>query len=96
VVDLFLSLNLLKAKSSSIGKALNLSDHLSRPGLLLLCQHYGIYGALHGEYYEIQEDENRDKFPESFGINHPGRHKPLPYFCDHCAAATPPSKGGET
>ena len=29
-------------------------------------------------------------------INHPGRYQPLQYFDYHCAAATPPSKGGET
>jgi hypothetical protein len=29
-------------------------------------------------------------------INHPGRNKYLQYFDYHCAAATPPSKGGET
>ena len=29
-------------------------------------------------------------------INHPGRYHPLQYFDYHCAAATPPSKGGET
>ncbi len=29
-------------------------------------------------------------------INHPGRNKALQYFDNHCAAATPPSKGGET
>jgi very-short-patch-repair endonuclease len=36
-------------------------------------------GDPHGEYH----------------INHPGRHEPLQYFNYHCAAATPPSKGGE-
>jgi len=36
-------------------------------------------GAPHGEYH----------------INHPGRNHPLQYFGYHCAAATPPSKGGE-
>jgi hypothetical protein len=29
-------------------------------------------------------------------INHPGRNKPLQYINYLCAAATPPSKGGET
>ena len=29
-------------------------------------------------------------------INHPGRNQPLQYFKYHCAAATPPSKGGES
>ena len=29
-------------------------------------------------------------------INHPGRNQPLQYFNYHCAAATPPSKGGES
>jgi hypothetical protein len=29
-------------------------------------------------------------------INHPGRYQPLQYFNYHCAAATPPSKGGES
>ena len=29
-------------------------------------------------------------------INHPGRNEALLYFDKNCAAATPPSKGGET
>ena len=29
-------------------------------------------------------------------INHPGRNQLLQYFDYHCAAATPPSKGGES
>ncbi len=29
-------------------------------------------------------------------INHPGRNEDLQYFNKNCAAATPPSKGGET
>ena len=29
-------------------------------------------------------------------INHPGRSEALQYFDNHCTAATPPSKGGET
>jgi hypothetical protein len=29
-------------------------------------------------------------------INHPGLYKLLQYFDYHCAAATPPSKGGES
>ncbi len=29
-------------------------------------------------------------------INHPGRNQPLQCFNYHCAAATPPSKGGES
>ncbi|HAM09490.1 MAG: hypothetical protein A2X05_03575 [Bacteroidetes bacterium GWE2_41_25] len=28
-------------------------------------------------------------------INHPGRNQTLQYYNYHCAAATPPSKGGE-
>jgi very-short-patch-repair endonuclease len=67
-------------------------------------------GAPHGEYHKIQEDENRDKFLKSFGFtvlrfenrfvfqepDHPGRNHPLQCFGYYCAAATPPSKGGET
>jgi len=29
-------------------------------------------------------------------INHPGRNEALQYLNNHCTAATPPSKGGET
>ena len=29
-------------------------------------------------------------------INHPGRSEALQYFDNHCTAATPPSKGGES
>jgi hypothetical protein len=29
-------------------------------------------------------------------INHPGRRRNLQFINHHCAAATPPSKGGET
>jgi hypothetical protein len=29
-------------------------------------------------------------------INHPGRNEASQYFDNHCTAATPPSKGGET
>ena len=40
-------------------------------------------GDLHGEYHNKP-------------INHPGRYQLLQYFDYHCAAATPPSKGGES
>ena len=29
-------------------------------------------------------------------VNHPGRNQALQYINYHCAAATPPSKGGES
>ena len=38
-------------------------------------------GAPHGEYHNP--------------VNHPGRNETLQTFDYHCAAATPPSKGGE-
>jgi very-short-patch-repair endonuclease len=54
-------------------------------------------GEPHGEYYKIQKDENRDKYLESLGFNQPPRPQTgFEIFSFYCAAATPPSKGGES
>ena len=47
--------------------------------------------------FTVLRFENRFVFQEpDKPINHPGRYQALLYFDYHCAAATPPSKGGES
>jgi len=45
---------------------------------------------------EIRKVINKKKNRSDKHINHPGRYQALLYFDYHCAAATPPSKGGES